>query len=224
MLKVQCPPIKPFGFTALDATNGTFDSANYLDLLESDVALLSDPLDVDDPSEGRVETKAKSLQACPSKVPSVQGRYQDATRLKGGRSLSGSWFSLNHSITLKDGVNGIALLCMTIGIQVGLKGEDLQFFFDSGPQKGSWVPATGGPSDKPLVWYKTLIRLLWTNGLLRVAPLMLSHRGHWFHMYDLNVLFISKYLILSSPALEAHLGPVAATLKEIVMLRVLVLW
>ncbi|OAE33745.1 hypothetical protein AXG93_2884s1180 [Marchantia polymorpha subsp. ruderalis] len=107
-------------------------------------------------------------------------------------SFSGSWFSLNHSIKLKEGVNEIALLCMTMGIQnygaflekdgagikgkvqvtglgsgvldlttsewvyqVGLKGEDLQFFFDSGPQKGSWVPATGGPSDKPLVWYKT---------------------------------------------------------------------
>ncbi|OAE21576.1 hypothetical protein AXG93_657s1040 [Marchantia polymorpha subsp. ruderalis] len=44
---------KPFGFMALDATNGTFDSAYYLDLLtnkgllESDVALLSDPLGVE---------------------------------------------------------------------------------------------------------------------------------------------------------------------------------
>lgn len=53
MLKVQCPPTKPFGFMALDATNGTFDSAYYLDLLtnkgllESDVALLSDPLGVE---------------------------------------------------------------------------------------------------------------------------------------------------------------------------------
>ncbi|OAE22224.1 hypothetical protein AXG93_412s1130 [Marchantia polymorpha subsp. ruderalis] len=53
MLKVQCPPTKPFGFMALDATNGTFGSAYYLDLLtnkgllESDVALLSDPLGVE---------------------------------------------------------------------------------------------------------------------------------------------------------------------------------
>ncbi|OAE33800.1 hypothetical protein AXG93_4519s1100 [Marchantia polymorpha subsp. ruderalis] len=53
MLKVQCPQTTPFGFMALDATNGTFDSAYYLDLLtnkgllESDVALLSDPLGVE---------------------------------------------------------------------------------------------------------------------------------------------------------------------------------
>ncbi|KAG6549336.1 hypothetical protein Mapa_009053 [Marchantia paleacea] len=53
MLKAQCPQTKPFGFMALDATNGTFDSAYYLDLLtnkgllESDVALLSDPLGVE---------------------------------------------------------------------------------------------------------------------------------------------------------------------------------
>ncbi|OAE32675.1 hypothetical protein AXG93_2480s1000 [Marchantia polymorpha subsp. ruderalis] len=53
ILKVQCPQTKPFGFMALDATNGTFDSAYYLDLLtnkgllESDVALLSDPLGVE---------------------------------------------------------------------------------------------------------------------------------------------------------------------------------
>ncbi|KAG6555796.1 hypothetical protein Mapa_002435 [Marchantia paleacea] len=33
MLKAQCPQTKPFGFMALDATNGTFDSAYYLDLL-----------------------------------------------------------------------------------------------------------------------------------------------------------------------------------------------
>lgn len=53
MLKVQCPPTKPFGFMTLDATNGTFDSAYNLDLLtnkgllESDAALLSDPLGVE---------------------------------------------------------------------------------------------------------------------------------------------------------------------------------
>ncbi|KAG6551866.1 hypothetical protein Mapa_006480 [Marchantia paleacea] len=53
MLKAQCPQTKPFGFMALDATNGTFDSTYYLDLLtnkgllESDVALLSDPLGVE---------------------------------------------------------------------------------------------------------------------------------------------------------------------------------
>ncbi|BBN11304.1 peroxidase [Marchantia polymorpha subsp. ruderalis] len=53
MLKAQCPPTRPFDFMALDATNGTFDSTYYLDLLtnkgllESDVALLSDPLGVE---------------------------------------------------------------------------------------------------------------------------------------------------------------------------------
>ncbi|KAG6545811.1 hypothetical protein Mapa_012772 [Marchantia paleacea] len=53
MLKVQCPQTKPFGFMALDASNGTFDSTYYLDLLtnkgllESDVTLLSDPLGVE---------------------------------------------------------------------------------------------------------------------------------------------------------------------------------
>ncbi|KAG6557670.1 hypothetical protein Mapa_000951 [Marchantia paleacea] len=50
MLKDPCPQTKPFGFMALDATNGTFDSAYYLDLLTSkgllelDVALFSDLL------------------------------------------------------------------------------------------------------------------------------------------------------------------------------------
>ncbi|KAG6551867.1 hypothetical protein Mapa_006481 [Marchantia paleacea] len=53
MLKAQCPQTKPFDFMALDASNGTFDSTYFLDLLtnkgilESDVALLSDPLGVE---------------------------------------------------------------------------------------------------------------------------------------------------------------------------------
>ncbi|KAL2629211.1 hypothetical protein R1flu_013897 [Riccia fluitans] len=52
-LKKQCPQTNPLGFTALDTTNGTFDSAYYHDLLtnrgilQSDVALLSDPLGVE---------------------------------------------------------------------------------------------------------------------------------------------------------------------------------
>ncbi|KAG6549335.1 hypothetical protein Mapa_009052 [Marchantia paleacea] len=52
MLKAQCPETNPLGFMALDTTNGTFDSTYYWDLLtnrgllESDVALLSDPLGV----------------------------------------------------------------------------------------------------------------------------------------------------------------------------------
>ncbi|KAL3698056.1 hypothetical protein R1sor_012132 [Riccia sorocarpa] len=107
-------------------------------------------------------------------------------------SASGSWFRVNQSITLKQGINEIALLCMTVGIQnygaflekdgagikgtvevrglpsgtvnlthsqwvyqVGLKGEELGFFTDSGSQSDSWVPVTSLPLEKPLIWYKT---------------------------------------------------------------------
>ncbi|KAL2644811.1 hypothetical protein R1flu_012398 [Riccia fluitans] len=107
-------------------------------------------------------------------------------------SASGSWFRVNQSITLEEGTNKIALLCMTVGIQnygaflekdgagikgkvevrglssgpldlshsewvyqVGLKGEELGFFTDSGSQSDSWVPATTLPLEKPLIWYKS---------------------------------------------------------------------
>ncbi|KAG6545747.1 hypothetical protein Mapa_012708 [Marchantia paleacea] len=52
-LKTQCPPDAFLDFMALDTTNGTFDSTYYLDILthrglmESDVAILSDPLGVE---------------------------------------------------------------------------------------------------------------------------------------------------------------------------------
>ncbi|KAJ0959699.1 hypothetical protein J5N97_000643 [Dioscorea zingiberensis] len=69
------------------------------------------------------------------------------------------WFSVNFRkleipITLKAGKNEIALLSMTVGLQIGFRREHKSIYNTDGSNKVKWISMSEPPRYQPLTWYK----------------------------------------------------------------------
>ncbi|KAI8571062.1 hypothetical protein RHMOL_Rhmol01G0087900 [Rhododendron molle] len=60
--------------------------------------------------------------------------------------------STDVPITLIPRKNKIDLLCLTVGLQTGLKGEELGL---SNGRSSAWVSGATLPKEQPFIWYKT---------------------------------------------------------------------
>ncbi|KAL2928162.1 Beta-galactosidase 3 [Bienertia sinuspersici] len=80
-------------------------------------------------------------------------------KLQGSASGNGTVFPFKAEfpISLKAGKNEIALLSMTVGLQIGLQGEQLNIFKGDGLKSKNWVSTSVPLQLKPLTWYKVLV-------------------------------------------------------------------
>ncbi|KAE8706801.1 NAD-dependent ADP-ribosyltransferase sirtuin-4-like [Hibiscus syriacus] len=70
---------------------------------------------------------------------------------------SHSPFKFENPILLKAGKNEIALLSMTLGLQIGLQGEHLGIYKPDGLNGVNWVSTSEPPNNQPLTWYKVVV-------------------------------------------------------------------
>ncbi|GMN33171.1 hypothetical protein TIFTF001_004011 [Ficus carica] len=79
--------------------------------------------------------------------------------LQGSASGNGthSPYKFKKPISLKAGKNEIALLSMTVGLQIGLQGEQLGIYKEDGVAKVNWIATSNPPKKQPLIWYKAVI-------------------------------------------------------------------
>ncbi|KAI9200100.1 hypothetical protein LWI28_002739 [Acer negundo] len=70
-------------------------------------------------------------------------------------SHDNSSFTLENTIHLKNGTNDVALLSATVGLPVGLIGETLQIYTNSGSNKAEWRMFRSR-SHQRLTWYKSV--------------------------------------------------------------------
>ncbi|KAG8643044.1 beta-galactosidase 10 isoform X2 [Manihot esculenta] len=80
-------------------------------------------------------------------------------KLQGSASGNGthSPFKFKKSISLRAGKNDIALLSMTVGLQIGLQGEKLGIYKADAVDKVHWVASSKPPKYQPLTWYKVAV-------------------------------------------------------------------
>ncbi|RLN05025.1 beta-galactosidase 3 [Panicum miliaceum] len=67
---------------------------------------------------------------------------------------SKSSFTVGLPINLRTGKNDLALLSMTVGLQIGLEGEYYSLFKPDQRSNKRWIPQSEPPKNQPLTWYK----------------------------------------------------------------------
>ncbi|KAH9717181.1 Beta-galactosidase 10 [Citrus sinensis] len=80
--------------------------------------------------------------------------------LQGSASGNGTHppFKYKNPISLKAGKNEIALLSMTVGLQIGLQGEHLGIYNPGYRNNINWVSTMEPPKNQPLTWYKAVVK------------------------------------------------------------------
>nr|CAB3478995.1 unnamed protein product [Digitaria exilis] len=63
-------------------------------------------------------------------------------------------FTVGFPINLRTGKNELALLSMTVGLQIGLEGEYYSLFMPAQSSNQLWIPQSEPPKNQPLTWYK----------------------------------------------------------------------
>ncbi|KAG8368086.1 hypothetical protein BUALT_Bualt15G0008700 [Buddleja alternifolia] len=103
-------------------------------------------------------------------------------------------------ITLKQGVNHISLLAMTVGLPVGVAGEKMQLYTEEGSNKAKWAPLNGTPG--PVTWYKTYFDAPEGNN-----PIALNMTGMSKGMVWVNGQSIGRYWV-------SYLSPLGRATQE----------
>ncbi|KAK6153598.1 hypothetical protein DH2020_013237 [Rehmannia glutinosa] len=70
-------------------------------------------------------------------------------------SLGNPRLTFSQGVNLRAGVNKISLLSISVGLQIGLKGESLSLHSLSGSSSVEWVEGSYIAERQPLTWYKT---------------------------------------------------------------------
>ncbi|GJM92400.1 hypothetical protein PR202_ga08874 [Eleusine coracana subsp. coracana] len=70
---------------------------------------------------------------------------------------SKSSFFLELPVNLRTGNNELALLSMTVGLQIGLEGEYYSLFKPEQGNNQRWTPQSEPPKNQPLTWYKVSV-------------------------------------------------------------------
>ncbi|KAH9602020.1 hypothetical protein KSS87_003555, partial [Heliosperma pusillum] len=102
----------------------------------------------------------------------------------------GGKFTAEIPISLKAGKNEIALLSMTVGLTIGLEGEQLNLYKDDDLKSFNWVPTIEPPKRQPLTWYKAVVDAPSGN-----EPIGLDMTDMWKGLAWLNGEQIGRYHI-----------------------------
>ncbi|KAH9305941.1 hypothetical protein KI387_010345, partial [Taxus chinensis] len=100
-------------------------------------------------------------------------------------------FTMNLPITLKVGTNEIALLSVTVGWQIGLKGEQQSLYSDAGTNAVQWDSGINPPNQTALMWYKTEFNAPKGNNAVALDLSTMSKGQAWVNGHHIGRYFPS---------------------------------